>query len=68
MFYGEFDEMLLKRKERIKEYINSENYFALKRHELAVMLDVPAADINMFNSVTDSLCSRRFGSRNKKEK
>ena len=53
----EFDEMLLKRKERIKEYINSENYLPLKRHELAVMLDVPAADINMFNSVIDSLIS-----------
>ncbi len=30
----EFDEMLLKRKERIKEYINSENYLPLKRHEI----------------------------------
>ena len=29
----EFDEMLLKRKERIKEYKDSENYLPLKRHE-----------------------------------
>ena len=64
----EFDEMLLKRKERIKEYINSENYLPLKRHELAVMLDVPAADINMFNSVIDSLISEGSAVETKKGK
>ena len=64
----EFDEMLLKRKERIKEYINSENYLPLKRHELAVMLDVPAADINMFNSVIDSLVSEGSAVETKKGK
>lgn len=64
----EFDEMLLKRKERIKEYINSENYLPLKRHELAVMLDVPVADIDMFNSVIDSLISEGSAVETKKGK
>lgn len=64
----EFDEMLLKRKERIKEYINSENYLPLKRHELAVMLDVPVADIDMFNSVIDSLISEGSAVETKKAK
>ena len=42
------DELLLERKNRIKEYINSPEYLPLKRHELTVMLDVPAEDMTLW--------------------
>lgn len=49
------NDVMLERKERIKEYINSNAYLPLKRHELTVMLDVPNEDISLFNSIIDEL-------------
>ncbi len=62
------DELLLERKNRIKEYINSADYLPLKRHELAVMLDVPASDIPAFNSVIDALIAEGHAVETKKGK
>lgn len=62
------DELLLERKNRIKEYINSAGYLPLKRHELTVMLDVPASDIPAFNSVIDSLIADGYAVETKKGK
>lgn len=55
MLITELNEKLNERKERIKEYIYSENYIPLKKNELCVMLDVPPEDINLFVEVIDSL-------------
>ena len=64
----EFDEILLERKSRIKEYINSGSYLPLKRHELAVMLDVPPSDISLYNMVIDRLISEGSAVETKKGK
>lgn len=55
MLITELNEKILERKEKIKNYIYSENYIPLKRHELCVMLDVPPEDINIFDDIINSL-------------
>ncbi len=62
------DEILLDRKNRIKEYINSPEYLPLKRHELTVMLDVPSSDVPIFNSIIDSLIAEGEAVETKKGK
>lgn len=62
------DELLLERKNRIKEYINSPEYLPLKRHELTVMLDVPAEDMPLFDSVIDALIAEGSAVETKKGK
>lgn len=53
----EINDKIIERKEKIREYINSENYIPLKRHELCIMLDVPSDDVYMFDEVINSLIS-----------
>ncbi len=55
MLITELKEKLIERKEKIKNYIYSENYIPLKRPELSVMLDVPPEDVNIFNEIMNSL-------------
>ena len=53
----EFDEKLLERKKRIKEFISSQDYVPLKRGEMRIILQVPKEDQEDFDSVIDSLIS-----------
>ena len=53
----EFDEKLLERKKRIKEFISSQDYVPLKRGEIRIMLQVPKEDQDAFEAVIDSLIS-----------
>ena len=45
----EFDEKLLERKKRIKEFIESEDYIPLKRGEMRVVLQVPKEESGDFD-------------------
>lgn len=47
--------LLSERKNRIKEYINSAEYIPLKSHEMALMLDVPAEDMPIFQDIINEL-------------
>lgn len=60
----EFEE----RKNRIRDYINSSEYIPLKRHELAIMLDVPAQDMQHFNDIIDALTAEGSAVETKKGK
>lgn len=51
------DEIMNGRKERIYEYIKSEDYLPLKRHELCVILDVPADERQQFEDIISQLLS-----------
>ena len=62
------NELLSERKKRIREYINSEQYIPLKSHELALMLDVPAEDMPLFEDVINSLVSEGYAVMTKKGK
>lgn len=53
----EFDEKLLERKKRIKEFIESEDYTPLKRGEMRVILQVPKDESGDFDTVINSLIS-----------
>lgn len=53
----EFDEKLLERKKRIKEFIESEDYTPLKRGEMRVILQVPKDESGDFDNVINSLIS-----------
>lgn len=53
----EFDEKLLERKKRIKEFIESEDYIPLKRGEMRVVLQVPKEESGDFDNVINSLIS-----------
>lgn len=53
----EFDEKLLERKKRIKEFIESEDYTPLKRGEMRVILQVPKEESGDFDTVINSLIS-----------
>ncbi len=53
----EFDEKLLERKKRIKEFIESEDYIPLKRGEMRVILQVPKEESGDFDNVINSLIS-----------
>lgn len=59
---------LEERKNRIRDYINSNEYIPLKRHELAIMLDVPAQDMQHFNDIIDSLTAEGSAVETKKGK
>ncbi|MGL4791145.1 MAG: ribonuclease R [Anaerotignaceae bacterium] len=43
------------RKERIYNYIKSENYIPLKRHEMALVLDVPNLERELFEDIINQL-------------
>lgn len=49
------NDLLLERKNRISEYINSESYIPLKSHEMALMLDVPPEDMPLFMDIINEL-------------
>ncbi len=53
----EFDEKLLERKKRIKEFIESEDYIPLKRGEMRVVLQVPKEESGDFDNIINSLIS-----------
>lgn len=53
----EFDEKLLERKKRIKEFIESEDYTPLKRGEMRVILQVPKDESGDFDTIINSLIS-----------
>lgn len=53
----EFDEKLLERKKRIKEFVSSQDYVPLKRGEMRIILQVPKEDQEDFDLVIDSLIS-----------
>lgn len=53
----EFDEKLLERKKRIKEFIESEDYTPLKRGEMRVILQVPKDESGDFDTVINFLIS-----------
>jgi|GEM_PF-3700204 hypothetical protein len=51
------DEIMNERKERIYQYIKSEDYLPLKRHELCVILDVPVEESEQFEDIISQLIS-----------
>ncbi len=44
------------RKERVYEYLKSENYIPMSSEELMIMLDVPKNDTEEFKRILDELC------------